>query len=192
MIKYVDLGVDEEEYDKEISPLLKELFLSGQFVSNTQVEIFENNFAKYCGSKYAIALNSGTDALIFALKSLDIGIGDEVITVSNSFIATANTIVEVGATPIFIDIGDDLLIDTTKIENAITNNTKAIIPVHLMGNICDMDKIIKIANKYNLEIIEDAAQSVGSMYQIQKSYLLGISGSGKTRIANIKIPLKME
>ncbi|MGB5793403.1 DegT/DnrJ/EryC1/StrS family aminotransferase, partial [Poseidonibacter sp.] len=156
MIKYVDLSVIEEEYDTKISPLIKELFLSGQFVSSTQVEEFEKNFADYCGAKYAIALNSGTDALIFALKSLGIGEGDEVITVSNSFVATANAIVEVGATPIFVDIGDDLLIDSHKIEDAITNKTKAIIPVHLMGLVCDMDKIIEIATKYNLEIIEDA------------------------------------
>jgi len=176
MIKYVDLGITDEEYENNISPLLKEIFLSGQFVSNTYIEEFENNFAKYCGSKYAIALNSGTDALIFALKTLGIKEGDEVITVSNSFIATANAIVEVRATPIFVDIGDDLLIDINKIEKVITSKTKAIIPVHLMGHVCDMDKIIKIANKYNLEIIEDAAQSVGSMYKHKKTGTFGKIG----------------
>jgi len=164
MIKYVDLGISEDEYDKKISPLLKEIFLSGQFVYEKQVQEFENNFASYCGSKYAVALNSGTDALIFALKSLGIGQDDEVITVSNSFIATANAISYVGAKAIFVDIKDDLLIDSSKIEAAITSKTKAIIPVHLMGLICDMNKILDIAKKNNLFVIEDAAQSVGSKY----------------------------
>jgi dTDP-4-amino-4,6-dideoxygalactose transaminase len=169
MIQYVDLGVDEIEYDKEIAPLIKEIFLSGQFLSNDKVEEFEKSFASYCGSKYAIALNSGTDALIFALKSLGIKDGDEVITVSNSFIATANSIEEVGATPIFVDIKNDLLMDASKIEKAITDKTKAIIPVHLMGHVCDMDAILSIAKKHNLKVIEDAAQSVGSMYKGKKT-----------------------
>jgi len=169
MIKYVDLGVSEEEYDKNISPLLKKIFLSGQFVYESQVQEFEGAFASYCGTKYAVALNSGTDALIFALKSLGIGDGDEVITVSNSFIATANAISYVGAKAVFVDIKDDLLIDNSKIEDAITNKTKAIIPVHLMGLICDMDEILQIAKKHNLFVIEDAAQSVGSKYKNKMS-----------------------
>lgn len=169
MIKYVDLGISEEEYDKNISPLVKEIFLSGQFVSQSQVQEFEDAFALHCGTKYAVALNSGTDALIFALMSLGIGKGDEVITVSNSFIATANAISYVGAKVVFVDIKDDLLMDSSKIEDAITNKTKAIMPVHLMGLICDMDEILSIAKKYNLFVIEDAAQSVGSKYKNKMS-----------------------
>jgi len=176
MIKYVDLGISEEEYEREISPKLKEIFLSGNFISQSIVEDFEDKFAKYCGSKFAVALNSGTDALIFALKSLGIGDGDEVITVSNSFIATANSIVEVGAKVIFVDIGNDLLIDAQKIEDAITNKTKAIMPVHLMGHVCNMQKIQQIADKYNLEIIEDAAQSIGSRYKDRKTGTFGKVG----------------
>lgn len=176
MIRYVNLEVSESQYDKEIAPLIKEIFLSGQFISNEKVEEFEKNFALYCGSKYAVALNSGTDALIFALKSLGIKQGDEVITVSNSFIATANSIEEVGATPIFVDVGDDLLMDVSKIKDAITPKTKAIIPVHLMGSVCNMDTIIDIANEYNLKIIEDAAQSVGSKYKDKKTGTFGIIG----------------
>ncbi len=176
MINFLDLSVSEEEYDKEISPKLKELFLSGQFVYGKQIEEFEKNFALFCGSKYAVALNSGTDALIFALESLGIGQNDEVITVSNSFIATANAIEYVGATPIFIDINDSLLMDSSKIEAAITKKTKAIIPVHLMGHVCDMDEIISVANKYSIPIIEDAAQSAGSTYKGKKTGTFGKIG----------------
>jgi len=176
MIKYIDLGISETEYEQNISPLLKDIFLSGQFLSEIKVKEFEDSFAKYCGSKYAVALNSGTDALIFALKSLNIKDGDEVITVSNSFIATANAIVEVGATPIFVDINDDLLMNTSIIEKVITDKTKAIIPVHLMGHVCDMDKILEIAKKHNLEVIEDAAQSVGSKYKNKNTGTFGKIG----------------
>ena len=172
MIKYIDLGISAEEYKNEISPRLKEIFLTGSFISDSIVENFENNFSSYCGAKYSIALNSGTDALIFALNSLDIGHGDEVITVSNSFIATANAIVHVGATPIFVDIDDNLLIDHTKIEAAITKRTKAIMPVQLMGMVSNMSEINKIAKKYNLYIIEDAAQSVGSKFKERKTGIL--------------------
>ena len=169
MINYINLAVNEEEYEKEIAPRIKEIFLTGNFISDNIVDKFENNFASYCGCKYAIALNSGTDALIFALKSLGIKEGDEVITVSNSFIATANAISYVGATPIFVDIDDNLLMDTTKLDKAITNKTKAIIPVQLMGLVCDMDRINKVAKKYNLYVIEDAAQSIGSRFGKNKT-----------------------
>lgn len=169
MIKYVDLGISEKEYDKEISPRIKSIFLNGSFISDNIVEEFENNFASYCGCKYAVALNSGTDALIFALKSLDIGIGDEVITVSNSFIATANAISYVGATPVFVDIDDNLLMDTKKLAKLINKKTKAIMPVQLMGLVCNMNKINEIAKKYNLYVIEDAAQSIGSKFENTKT-----------------------
>jgi len=169
MIKYIDLGVSEKEYDKEISPRIKDIFINGNFISDTIVEEFEKNFASYCGVKYAIALNSGTDALIFALKSLNIGPGDEVITVSNSFIATANAISYCGATPVFVDINDNLMMDTKKVKELITANTKAIMPVQLMGHVCEMDDLKSIANKFNLFIIEDAAQSVGSKYGLKKT-----------------------
>ena len=128
-IDYIDLSMSEDEYEKEISPLLKRVFLKGNFVGGDEVEEFEKNFSKYIGSKYAISLNSGTDALILSLKALDISCGDEVITVSNSFISTANAIKWVGAEAVFVDIGNDLLIDTSKIKRAINKKTKAIIPI---------------------------------------------------------------
>ena len=176
-IDYIDLSMSEDEYEKEISPLLKRVFLKGNFVGGDEVEEFEKNFSKYIGSKYAISLNSGTDALILSLKALDISCGDEVITVSNSFISTANAIKWVGAEAVFVDIGNDLLIDTSKIKRAINKKTKAIIPVHLMGLACDMSEINKIAKEYGLKVIEDAAQSVGSLYEGQKTGTLGDIGA---------------
>lgn len=169
MIKYVGLGISEQEYNQEIEPLIKEIFLNGEFISDIHVQKFEEAFKEYCQTDYAVALNSGTDALIFALQSLNIGQGDEVITVSNSFIATANAIAYVGATPVFVDIDQNLLMDTSKLEKLITPKTKAILPVHLMGAVCEMDTIQRIANKHNLFVIEDAAQSVGSMYKGRKT-----------------------
>jgi dTDP-4-amino-4,6-dideoxygalactose transaminase len=176
MIKYVNLGISETEFDNEIAPLLKSIFLNGSFVGGSQIEVFEKNFAEYCGVEYAVALGSGTDALILALRAFDIGTGDEVITVANSFVATANAIVMVGARPVFVDIGEDLLMDVSKIEAAITPRTKAILPVHLTGLACDMDGINEIAKKYNLYVIEDAAQSAGSSCRGKKTGSLGNIG----------------
>ena len=175
-VPYIDLSVSHEAYHERIVPLLSSVFLSGSFVGGKAIETFERHFAQYCGAKYAVALNSGTDALILALKALDIGVGDEVITVSNSFIATANAIEWVGAKAVFIDIGDDLLMDASLIEDAITPRTKAIMPVHLMGLPCDMEAINAIAQRHNLFVIEDAAQSVGSLYQGKKTGTLGDIG----------------
>nr|WP_051904367.1 DegT/DnrJ/EryC1/StrS family aminotransferase [Hippea jasoniae] len=176
MINYINLSISEQEYEQEISPLLKKIFLKGNFVGGEEIEEFENNFAKYIGCKYAISTASGTDALILALKALDIGVGDEVITVPNSFIATANAIEWIGAKAVFVDIGEDLLIDVKKIEKAITKKTKAIMPVHLTGLACDMDEINDIAKEYNLRVIEDAAQSIGSKYKGKKTGSLGDVG----------------
>ena len=177
MIKYINLAISHDEYQSKISPLIEKIFLKGNFVGGEEVEEFENNFAKYCGVKYAISVNSGTDALFLALKVLGIGHDDEVITVPNSFIATANAISLTGAQPVFADINeDDLLIDISKIEKLITSKTKAIIPVHLCGLMCDMDEIVATAKKYNLYIIEDAAQSVGSLYKNRKAGSIGDIG----------------
>ncbi len=176
MIKYTDLGISEDEFEQEISPRLKTVFLSGEFICDTQVKVFEDNFAAYCGSRFAIAVNSGTDALIFSLNSIGVGEADEVITVSNSFIATANAIAMVGAKPVFVDINENLLIDASKIEAAITEKTKAIMPVHLMGHVCDMDSILSISKKHDIPVIEDAAQSVGSMYKNFKTGTFGKTG----------------
>ena len=130
------------------------------------VKNFEENLAQFCNCKHAIGLSSGSSALFLALKAYDIKEGDEVITVPNSFIATAESIIQCGATPVFIDIDkDSMLMNPELLEKSITKKTKAIIPVHLYGQTCDMDKIIDIAKKHNLIIIEDAAQAIDAEYK---------------------------
>ena len=117
---------------------------------------------KYVGAKYCLGLNSGTDALMMSLWATGISKGDEVITSPISFIASASSIIHLGAKPVFVDVKEDLNIDPDLIEKAITKKTKAIMPVHWTGRICDMNKIKKIAKKYKLLVIEDAAQAMGS------------------------------
>ena len=143
-----------------------EVIASGQLVQGPKVHEFEKRFAELCGVEHAIATSSGTTALHIAMLAHQIGPNDEVITSPFSFIASANCALYVGAHPVFVDIEPDFFtIDTTKIEERITKNTKAIIPVHLYGQSCDMDAIVRIAQKYNLAIIEDACQAHGATYK---------------------------
>ena len=135
------------------------------FMMGKKTEEFENKFAKYCGRKYAVGVSSGTSALILALKTLNIGKGDEVITTTMSWLATANSIHLRGAKPVFIDVNDDLNMNPNLIQSAITKKTKAIIAVHFCGKVCEIDQIRAIANKNNLFLIEDASQSAGAKYK---------------------------
>ena len=142
---------------------------TGQYTNETYVSKFEEKFRIFTSSKYCVAVNSGTSALHLSLIALGIKEGDEVLLPSISFVASAAAVTYVGAKPVFVDINyDDWLIDVNKIEKQITKKTKAIMPVHLHGLICDMQKIKKIANKYNLKIIEDASQAHGSEYYGKK------------------------
>ena len=157
-VKYLDLP--KQFKDEALWAALKEQFETCQFILGPEVEEFESNFAKLCQIPYALGVNSGTDALFLAFKALDIGSGDEVITVPNSFIATTGAIVATGARPVFVDVGPDYNIDIELIKPAITHRTKAILPVHLTGNPADMPKIMEIAEENNLYVIEDACQAV--------------------------------
>lgn len=162
IVPYVDLGAQwkiiENDALKEISRILGE----GNAILDAVVEELEEALAKYLNLKNCISLNSGTDALLFGLKCLGVKKGDEIITVANSFIASVAAIIHVGAIPIFVDVGADHLIDIEKIESLISSKTVAIMPVHLEGKMCDMLKISQIAKKYQIAVIEDAAQSFGS------------------------------
>ena len=154
---------------KEIEEKVTEVLRSGSYILGPNAKALEEEFAKYCGCEYGVALNSGTDALHLALRALDIGAGDEVITVAFTFVATTEAIGIVGAKPVFVDINPDTFnIDADKIEALITPRTKAIIPVHLYGQPCEMDKIMDIAKRHNLYVIEDCCQAVGSTYKGQK------------------------
>ena len=164
-IPYVNLSKQYLKEKQKLLSIIDKVLKSGQYVGGDEVERFEKNIASLIKTKYCIALNSGTDALTLGLHSLGVRKNDEVITTSNSFVASTAVIVHLGAKPIFVDVKKDQTINPTLIEKSITKKTKAIMVVHLTGRICDMDKIIPIAKKYNIPIIEDAAQAIGSRYR---------------------------
>ncbi|MEK6809223.1 MAG: DegT/DnrJ/EryC1/StrS family aminotransferase [Nanoarchaeota archaeon] len=168
-IPLVDLRAQYNSIKSEIDTALQEIINSSQFILGEPVEKFEQELAQLCRTQHAVGTSSGTSALFLALKAYGIGPGDEVITVPNSFIATVSSIIHVGATPVFVDVDKDtLLMDPSLIEKAITSKTRAILPVHLYGQVCEMDKILEIASKHNLFVIEDAAQAIDSEYKDRK------------------------
>ncbi len=168
-IPFLDLKVQYYSIKPEIDAAIQKTLENSTFILGPDIEEFEKEFAAFCNAKYAVAVNSGTAALHLALLSLGIGKDDEVITVPNTFIATAEAISHCGAKPVFCDINKDTYnIDENLIEEKITNKTKAIIPVHLYGNPSNMDKINEIAKKYNLAVIEDACQAHGAEYKSQR------------------------
>ncbi len=173
-VPYVDLKGQHALLKKEILARFSKILSDGDFILGKEVTLLEEKFSKYCGTKYAIGVNSGTDALFLAMKALGIGTGDEVITAPNSFLATASSTMATGAKVVFADVREDLNIDPNLIESKITSKTKAIIPVHLTGKSADMDPILKIAKKYKLHVIEDAAQSIGTEYRGKKTGSFGI------------------
>ena len=139
---------------------LKEFVKTGDFTLGKPLQEFEEKFATLIGTKYAIGVNSGTDAIKLSLKSFGVGHGDEVITTANTFVATVGAIAELGAKPVFVDCNDTFCMDVDLLEAAITDKTKAIVPVHYTGYMTDMRKLLPIAEKYNLPVIEDACQSI--------------------------------
>ncbi|MFH1352500.1 MAG: DegT/DnrJ/EryC1/StrS family aminotransferase [bacterium] len=161
-IPLVDLAAQYRLIKSELDEAVSRVLTNTNFIMGKEVTDFELNFAGFCGVKFAIGVGNGTDALYIALRALGIGAGDEVITAPNTFIATTEAISMAGARPVFADVDDSFTIDTDMIENAVTSKTKAIIPVHLYGRICDMEKIKTIAQKRSLKIIEDAAQAHGA------------------------------
>ncbi len=162
---------DSEDILNDIRNLLK----TTQFTLGSDVEGFECKFAKLCGTKYAIGVGSGTDALLLSLKALNVGPGDEVITAPNTFIATVGAIATSGATPVFVDVNDGYNINPALIESAITERTKAIMPVHYTGNPANMYEIMEIANRYNLPVVEDACQAISAAIDGQPVGSFGIA-----------------
>lgn len=175
-IQLINLKKQYEIAKEGIDLAIKNIIQRGRFIGGPELKEFENEFAKFCGKEYCIGVSSGTTAIHLALLAYGIGMGDEVITVPNTFIATVEPIIHVGAKPVFVDINPkDHTIDVNQIEKVITTRTKAVIPVHLFGYPCDMNKIIKIAKKYKLKIIEDCAQAHGAKY---KGKIVPISETG--------------
>ena len=175
-VPFVNIGLQYKKLRSQILKKFDQLSKNGEYILGSELELFENEFARYCDSKYAVGVGNGSDALTFSLLSLNINLSDEVIIPANSFIATAWTVANVGATPVFADVLDDYNIDPYEIKKKITKKTKAIIPVHLTGNMAKMNEIIKIAKEYNLKIIEDAAQAVGASIKGKKSGSFGALG----------------
>jgi dTDP-4-amino-4,6-dideoxygalactose transaminase len=174
MIPLIDLKKQYESIKGEVNNAIRDVVESGQFILGERVATFESDFAAYCQTKFALGMNSGTSALHLALLAAGVGPGDEVITVSFTFVASVAAICYTGAKPVLVDI-DPLTctIDPAKIEAAITPRTKVIMPVHLYGNCADMDPILEVARRHSLIVIEDAAQAHGAEYKGQRAGSMG-------------------
>lgn len=175
-VPLLDLNAQYAPIESAVKAAVDSVFTTKQFIMGPQINELESKIADYCDCAHAIGVSSGTDALLLALMALDIGPGDEVITTPFTFFATAGSIARVGATPVFVDIDNTFNLDVTQLESKITANTKAIMPVHLFGQPVDMESVNGIAGKYNLHVIEDAAQAIGSTFNNQKVGSLGTVG----------------
>jgi dTDP-4-amino-4,6-dideoxygalactose transaminase len=163
------LGTQHRLLEKEVLSAVADVVATSQFILGDELCAFENEFALYCDAAYCIGVANGTDALHLSLRALDIGPGDEVITVANTFVATVFAIVHAGAVPVLVDVeSDGYNIDTGLIEDAITARTKAIIPVHLYGHPVEMDQVMAIARSHGLKVVEDACQAHGARYRGQR------------------------
>ncbi len=177
IVPLVDLKAQYQSIRKEVSAEIEKVLDQTNFILGDPVTRFETEFASFCDSKYCVGVASGTDALHLALRALNIGKGDEVITVANTFVATAFAISYTGATPVLVDIDPETYnIDLNKIEEKFTPNTKAMIPVHLYGRSVAMDKLMSIANKNNIYVVEDACQAHGANWQDRKVGSFGTMG----------------
>lgn len=176
-MNFIDLQAQYKELKDEITQAMDQVLDSCQFINGPDVAGLEKEMSEFCGTKHGIGVSSGTDALYIALMALGIGPGDEVITTPFTFIATAEVVSLLGATPVFADIDDKTLnIDPSKIEEKVTEKTKSIIPVHLYGQCADMDAILALAEKKGIPVIEDAAQAIGSEYKGKRACSMGTMG----------------
>ena len=176
-VPFVSLKREANLIKKDCLEVTEKILDSGNYILGKYLNEFENQFANYVGSKYALGVGNGSDALTLILKSLNISFGDEVICPANSFIASAWAIVAAGAKPVFCDVEDDLLISISTIKKTITKNTKAIIAVHLTGRTCDLKDINDFCKKRNIYVIEDAAQAIGGESSIGKVGSMGIAAA---------------
>lgn len=176
-VPLVDLKLLHSSITFELKAAFDRVLSNSTFVSGPEVEAFERDFAAYCGVEYCVAVSTGTAALHLALAGLNVGPGDEVITVPHTFIATAEAITAVGATPVFVDVDPiSFCMDASQIEARITEKTRAIIPVHLYGQTADMDSILAIAARHGIPVIEDACQAHGAEYKGGRAGSLALAG----------------
>ena len=175
-VPFVDPGAHYRNLKDEIDEAIIDCLSKGDLIMRDQLKRFEENFASFVGTKYAVGLNSGYHALALSLQAAGIGAGDEVITVAHTFLATISAIVHCGATPVLIDVGKDYNMSMDELESAITPRTRAVLPVHLNGRLCDMDRLTEIAKKHNLIVIEDAAQALGAKLNGKVAGSFGLAG----------------
>jgi len=176
-VPLIDIKRQYAPIRKEVDAAIKQVMDHGQFILGPEVRKFESEMADYCGVKHALGVASGTDALLLALRACGVGPGDEVITSAFSFFASAGVISRLGARPVFVDIEPDTFnIDPGLLEAAITPHTKVIMPIHLFGQMADMDPVLEIADKHNLKVVEDAAQAIGSRYKDRPAGTIGDAG----------------
>ena len=174
-VPFFDITRQNKPLEKELKQALNQVVDSGRYILGEQVTKFEEEFAAYCGTKYAVGVASGTDALELALKAAGVGPGDEVITSPFTFMATAEAIEYCGATPVFVDIDDKTFnLDVSQVASHVSKKTKAILPVHLYGLSADMDPLMEVAKKHNLAVIEDCAQATGAEYKGKKVGSFGL------------------
>lgn len=176
-IPFVNLGAQFAAERDQLMPVIENVLSSGAYVGGAAIDALEVALSEHCGTRHAVALNSGTDALAFGLVALGVGPGDEVITPPNSFVASTAAVVLAGAMPVFADVLADQNFDATLVEAAVTPRTKAIMPVHLTGRLADMDAIMAIAERHDLVVIEDAAQSIGSKLDGRLAGSIGHAGA---------------
>lgn len=177
-IPLLDLKAQYLALKDEIDQAVLSVLDSAQFILGPEMKAFEEEMAAYCGTKYAVAVANGTDALVLTLKAMGIGPGDEVITSPFTFFASAETVAQVGAAPVFVDIDPVTLnMDLNQLEDKITPKTKAIIPVHIFGQMVDVERVLEIAARHDLKVIEDAAQAIGAEYRGKRAGSIGHAGT---------------
>lgn len=175
-VPYINYPKHYRSIRKEIDCRIRRALSRGDLVLRSDVKKFEEGLASFTGRKYGIGVGSCTDAMFLSLYAAGVGKGDEVITVSHTYIATIDVIVHCGAKPVLIDVAEDFNMDINLIEKAVTPRTKAILPVHLNGRVCNMERILKIADKYKLIVIEDAAQALGAKFNDKMAGSFGLAG----------------
>ncbi len=175
-VPFVNYPLQYKKIEREADEAIKNVLQKGDLILRKEVEEFEEKLASFVGVKYAVGLNSGTDALILALKAVGLKPGDEVITVSHTFVASIAVICHLGLKPVLVDVKKDFTMDMEQAGQAVTEKTRAILPIHLNGRMCEMDKLMELSEKHNLIVIEDAAQALGSMYDNKKAGSFGLAG----------------